>query len=155
MNLRKNFRYSLIQTYYLTIRALKSDLSDTLVKDIMTRVLISVDPSTTVYQIAKMMEEGRLGAIIVKEDNLPKGIITDRDFAIKIAVNKYPLDTPVHKVASYPLQTINSNESVLVAADLMSTKKIRKLVVIDDGKVVGIITSTDIVNQLAKMKNTI
>jgi len=155
MNLRKNFRYSLIQTYYLTIRALKNDLSDTLVKDIMTRVLISVDPSTTVYQIAKMMEEGRLGAIIVKEDNLPKGIITDRDFAIKIAVNKYPLDTPVRKVASYPLQTINSNESVLVAADLMSTKKIRKLVVIDDGKVVGIITSTDIVNQLAKMKNTI
>jgi len=119
----------------------------------MTRVLISVDPLTTVYQIAKMMEEGRLGAIIVKEGNLPKGIITDRDFAIKIAVNKYPLDTPVHKVASYPLQTINSNESVLVAADLMSTKKIRKLVVVEDGKVVGIITSTDIVNQLAKMKH--
>ena len=134
---------------------MKSDLSDTLVKDIMMRALISVDPSTTVYQIAKMMEEGGLGAIIVKEDNLPKGIITDRDFAIKIAVNKYPLDTPVHKVASYPLQTINSNESVLVAADLMSTKKIRKLVVIDDGKVVGIITSTDIVNQLAKMKKSV
>ena len=132
---------------------MNSGLSNTLVKDIMTRALISVDSTTTVYQVAKMMQEGGLGAIIVKEDNLPKGIITDRDFAIKIAVNKYPLDTPVHKVASYPLQTINSNESILAAADLMSTKKIRKLVVVDDGKVVGIITSTDIVNQLAKMKN--
>jgi len=130
-----------------------SDLSDTLVKDIMTRALISVDASTTVYQVAKMMEQGGLGAIIVKKDNLPAGIITDRDFAIKIAVNKYPLDTPVHKVASYPLQTINSNESILVAADFMSTKKIRKLVVVEGGKVVGIITSTDLVNQLAKMKN--
>jgi len=120
----------------------------------MTRALISVNPSTTVYQIAKMMEQGGFGAIIVNDDNnIPKGIITDRDFAIKIAVNKSPLDTPVHKVASYPLQTITSNESILVAADLMSSKKIRKLVVADDGKVVGIITSTDIVNQLAKMKN--
>ena len=119
----------------------------------MTRALISVDASTTIYQVANMMERGGLGAIIVKRDNRPEGIITDRDFAIKIAVHKYPLDTPVHKVASYPLQTINSNESILVAADFMSTKKIRKLVVIEDDKVVGIITSTDLVNQLAKMKN--
>ena len=143
----------IIRTYNFTKEILKSDLSDTLVKDIMTRALISVDASTTVYQVAKMMEQGGLGAIIVKKDNLPAGIITDRDFAIKITVNKYPLDTPVDKVASYPLQTINSNESILVAADFMSTKKIRKLVVVEDGKVVGIITSTDLVNQLAKMKN--
>ena len=133
--------------------ALKSDLSDILVKDIMTRAVISVDASTTVYQVAKMMEQGGFGSIIVKKDNLPKGIITDRDFAIKIAVQKYPLDTPVHKVASYPLQTINSKEPILAAADFMSTKKIRKLVAVEDGEVVGIITSTDLVNQLAKMKN--
>ena len=98
------------------------------------------------------MEQGGLGAILVRKDDLIEGIITDRDFAIKIAVHKYSLDTPVHKVASYPLQTINSNESILVAADLMSTRKIRKLVAVDGGKVVGIITSTDLVNQLAKMK---
>ena len=133
--------------------SLKAAMSETLVKDTMTRALISVNPSTTVYQIAKMMEQGGFGAIIVKEDNVPKGMITDRDFAIKIAVHKYPVDTPVHKVASYPLETINSDESILVAADLMSRKKIRKLVVVDNGKVVGMITSTDIVNQLAKMKS--
>jgi len=132
---------------------LKSAISETLVKDTMTRALISVAPSTTVFQIAKLMERGELGAIIVKEDNLPKGMITDRDFAVKIAVHKYPVDTPVHKVASYPLQTINSDESILVAADLMARKKILKLVVVDGDKVVGMITPTDIVNQLAKMKN--
>ena len=113
-------------------------MSETLVKDTMTRALISVDPSTTVYQVAKMMEQGGFGAIIVKEDNVPKGMITDRDFAIKIAVHKYPVDTPVHKVASYPLETINLDESILVAADLMSRKKIRKLVVVDSDKVVEI-----------------
>jgi len=46
--------------------------------------------------------------------------------------------------------TINSNDSISAAADMMTTKKIRKLAVLEDGKVVGIITSTDLVNQLAK-----
>lgn len=131
---------------------MKGGLSDTLVKDVMSKALISADSSTTIYQIAKMMDMGGLGAIIVKKDGRPQGIITDRDFATKVAVNKYSLDTPVDKVASYPLQTINSNESILAAADLMAAKKIRKLVVLEDSKVVGIITSTDLVNQLAKMK---
>ncbi len=121
-----------------------------LVKDIMTKALISVDPATTVFQIAKMMEQGGIGAVLVKRDGVPAGIITDRDFAIKVAVNNYPIDTPVEKVASYPLVTINSNDSISAAADMMTTKKIRKLAVLEDGKVVGIITSTDLVNQLAK-----
>ena len=132
---------------------LEKSLSKILVRDIMSNSLISADPSTTVYQIAKLMEKGGVGAIIVKKDNIPAGIITDRDFAIKIASQKYPLDTPVHKVASYPLQTIHANESILVAADLMSSKKIRKLAVVENNKVVGIITSTNLVNQLAVKKD--
>jgi len=131
---------------------LEKSLSKILVRDIMSNSLISADPSTTIYQIAKLMEKGGVGAIIVKKDNIPAGIITDRDFAIKIASQKYPLDTPVHKVASYPLQTINASESILVAADIMSSKKIRKLAVVENEKVVGIVTSTNLVNQLAKSR---
>jgi len=125
-------------------------LSEILVKDIMTKALISVEPGTTVFQVAKMMEQGGIGAVLVKKDGTTSGIITDRDFAIKIATQKLPLETPVDKVTSYPLQTINSSETVLVAADQMSSKKIRKLAVVEDEKIVGIITSTDLVNQLAK-----
>ena len=87
-------------------------ISDIKVKDVMTRSLASAGPSTTLYEIAKMMEQGGFGAIIIEEDNLPRAIITDRDFAIKVAVNRFPLETPVHKIASHPLQTINSNESM-------------------------------------------
>ena len=128
-------------------------LSETLVKDIMNKSLVSADPSTTAFQIANLMEKGGIGAILVKKDNVPAGIITDRDFAIKVAVNKFPLDTPVHKVASFPLETISSDESILTAAEVMSTKKIRKLAVSENGQVKGIITSTDLVNHLAKNKN--
>ena len=128
----------------------EKSLSEILVKDIMTKALISVEPGTTVFQVAKMMEQGGIGAILVKKDGTTSGIITDRDFAIKIATQKLPLETPVDKVTSYPLQTINSSETILAAADQMSSKKIRKLAVVEDGKIVGIITSTDLVNQLAK-----
>ncbi len=125
-------------------------LSEILVKDIMTKALISVDPGTTVFQVAKMMEQGGIGAVLIKKDGTTSGIITDRDFAIKIATQKLPLETPVDKVTSYPLQTINSSETILITANQMSSKKIRKLAVVEDGNIVGIITSTDLVNQLAK-----
>jgi len=128
-------------------------LDETLVKDIMNKSLISADSTTTVFQIANLMAKGGIGAIIVKKDNIPAGIITDRDFAIKITVQKLPLDTPIDKVASYPLATINLNESILVAASMMSSKKLRKLAVVENEKVIGIITSTDLVNQLAMVKD--
>ncbi len=128
----------------------EKSLSEILVKDIMTKALISVDPETTVFQVAKMMEQGGIGAVFVKKDGTTSGIITDRDFAIKIATQKLGLETPVEKVASYPLETINSSESILVAAGQMSSKNLRKLAVVEDGKIIGIITSTDLVNQLAK-----
>jgi len=125
-------------------------LSETLVKDIMTKAIISVDPSTTVFQVAKMMEQGGIGAILVKKDGTTSGIITDRDYAIKIAVDKLSMDTHVEKVASFPLVTVSKNDSIIAAASLMSSKKIRKLAVVEDGNVIGIITSTDLVTQLAK-----
>jgi len=126
--------------------------SETMVKEIMTKALISVDPVTTLYQISKMMEQGGMGSILVKKDGIPSGIITDRDFAIKIAAHGVSMDSPVEKIASFPLITINSTDSILDASKIMSDKKIRKLGVIEEGKVVGIITSTDIVNQLSSRK---
>ena len=128
--------------------SLGKTLEETRVRDIMSKKLISADPSTTLFQIAKMMEQG-VGAILVKKDSIPAGIITDRDFAIKIAANRYSLDTTVDKVASYPLKTIKPDETVLYATKLMSSLKIRKLAVIENGKIIGIVTSTDVVNLIS------
>ena len=136
-------------TYQNTLEQM---FSETLVKDVMTRALISVDPITTLNQISKMMEQGGMGSILVKKDGVPSGIITDRDFAIRIAAHGVSLDTPVEKITSSPLITIDSNDSILDAAKTMSDKKIRKLGVTDAGKVVGIITSTDLVNKIALKK---
>ena len=124
--------------------------SSIIVKDIMTKTLISVNPTTTALQIAKMMEQGGIGAVLVKENENLVGIVTDRDFATKIAANNLPFDTPVEKIMSSPLITINHNELISAAADMMTSKKIRKLAVSDNGNIIGLITSTDLVNQLAK-----
>jgi signal-transduction protein with cAMP-binding, CBS, and nucleotidyltransferase domain len=132
-------------TYQDTLEKL---FSETKVKDVMTKALIAVDPITSLLQISKMMEQGGMGSILVKKDGVPSGIITDRDFAIKIAAHGVSMNTPVEKMASFPLQTINSTDSILDAAKVMADKKIRKLAVVEEGKVVGIITSTDLINQL-------
>ena len=129
--------------------SLKKLLSETKIKDVMTKALTSVDPATSLSQVSKIMEQGGMGSILVKKDGVPSGIITDRDFAIKIAAYGVSMNTPVEKIATFPLETINSNDSILNAAKVMSEKKIRKLAVVEEEKVVGIITSTDLVNQLA------
>ena len=122
-----------------------------LVKDVMTKSVISVDSTTTAYDAAKKMEDAEIGSIVVIENGLPVGIITDRDFAIKITAHAYPIDTPIRRVMSTPLISIDPDSELRIVDDLMSSRKIRKLPVIDDDKVVGIITATNLVNHMAKI----
>ena len=121
-----------------------------LVEDVMTKAIISVTNETTVFQVAKMMEQGGIGAVLVKKNGHLSGIITDRDYATKIVAHNLPSDTPVEQIMSSPLITINFNESISAAAERMTSKKIRKLAVTDNGNIIGLITSTDLVTQLSK-----
>ena len=127
-----------------------SNSTSTAVKDIMKKNLIFVNPTTTAFQIAKMMEQGGISAIFVKEKETFVGIVTDRDFATKIAVNNLPFDTPAEKIMTSPLITINQNEPISAAAELMTNKKIRKLAVLDNDEIVGILRSIDLVKYLSK-----
>ena len=121
----------------------------TWVKQIMNNSVVSVDSSVTATDAAKMMEDTDVGAIVVLDNNMPVGIVTDRDFAIKVAAHSYPVDTPVRRIMSSPLISIDPDSDLWVASDLMSTRNVRKLPVIDDDKVVGIITSSDLVKHIA------
>lgn len=125
------------------------ELKKTTVKDIMTKSVVSVDASATVNEAAKIMEDTKVGAIVVMENNSPIGIVTDRDFAIKVAAHAYPITTPIKKIMSSPLISISPEESIWMVADLMFTRGVRKIPIIDDDKIIGIVTATDIVNQLA------
>lgn len=119
------------------------------VKQIMNNLVVSVDSSITATNAAKMMEDTGVGAVVVSENNMPVGIITDRDFAVKIVAHSYPIDTPVKRIMSSPLISIDPNSDLWEASDLMSTRNVRKLPVINDDKVIGIITSSDLVRHIA------
>ena len=121
----------------------------TWVKQIMNHFVVSVDSSVTATDAAKMMEDTGVGSIVVLDNNLPVGIVTDRDFAIKIAAHSYPIDTPVRRIMSSPLISIDPNSDLWVASDLMSTRNVKKLPVIDDDKVVGMLSSSDLVKHIA------
>ena len=125
------------------------DATKITVRDVMTKSVIAVDSSITVNDAAKLMEDAKVGAVIVMENNTAIGIVTDRDFAVKIVAHAYQITTPVKQIMSTPLLAISPDESVWMVADLMYTRGIRKLPVIEDDKVIGIITATDLVNQLA------
>jgi len=117
-----------------------------LVNQIMKNSILTIDSSVPAYEAAKMMEELDVGSLVVAENNVPVGIITDKDFAIKIAAHSYPRDTPVRRIMSSPIISIGSFDTLLAAAELMSSKKIRKLPVIQDEQLVGIITATDLID---------
>lgn len=127
---------------------LESIQHKTKVSEIMNKNIVSVDESVFSLDAAKMMEDSNARSLIILENGYPIGIVTDRDFAIKITAHSYPVDTPVRRIMSSPLISIDSNSDLWTASDLMSLRKIRTLPVIDNDKVVGIITVTDLMNYL-------
>lgn len=116
------------------------------VKDFMTKAIISIDASTGANVAAKMMEKAGVGSVIVTENNKPIGIVTERDFAVRVVAYAYPTHTKITQIMSSPIIHVTPNESILEVADLMATKKIRKIPVLENDDVIGIITATDMLH---------
>ena len=126
-----------------------SDAKTKTIGDVMTKSVISVDATITINEAAKMMEDAKVGAVIVMENNTPVGIVTDRDFSVKVAAHAYQITDPVKQIMSSPVFAVDPKDSVRVAADVMHERKVRKLPVLEGKEVVGMITSTDLVNLLS------
>lgn len=120
-------------------------MASTFVKEIMKRDVITIDESTSIQDAAQMMTNSNVGCIIVTSKDNPVGIITERDFVTKIAAEGLPLFTEVSQVMSLPLTTISPDDTVWEAAEIMRGKGIHKLPVQDVNKIVGIVTTTDLV----------
>jgi CBS domain-containing protein len=119
-------------------------MGHTFVKDIMKSAVISIDSSLTVIDAAKMMEDAGVGCVVVMENGVAVGILTERDFVRKIAAHEKSLSTPVKEVMSSPLIVINPDETVWELAELMKQRRIHKVPVVNEGRLVGIATSTDL-----------
>ena len=114
------------------------------IKDVMSPTIVSLESTATASDAAKIMETRNAEVVVVVEDKKLVGIITDRDFTIKIGSHAYPIDTPINRLMSYPLVSIDENAEIANAKKLMEENKIKRLPVIDDDKLLGIVTMTDI-----------
>jgi CBS domain-containing protein len=125
--------------------------STTSVENIMTRDVISLDISKTAADAAELMSKKRVGSIIVtKNHGRPFGIVTERDLVRRIGKKDiYFRDILLEHFASRPLITSESRATVEEAARTMSKHKIRKLPIVYEGRVVGILTTTDLATFLS------
>ena len=120
-------------------------MASTFVKDIMKKNVITIDESMWVQKAAEMMTNANIGCVIVTKKDNPVGIITERDFVTRIAAEGRPLFTEVSELMSIPLTTVSPDDTVWNAAEIMRRKGIHKLPVQEGNEIVGIITTTDVV----------
>ena len=115
------------------------------VKDLMTQNIISILPETSVVEATRIMSTRDISSILIKTGDDYIGIFTDRDVMRKVVASGLdPNDTVVRKIMSSPLITISEDAGIQEAAEKMRDRKIRRLVVINEGAVVGIISESDI-----------
>lgn len=121
------------------------------------RNVFSVASSTTVYEALKIMGEKNIGAILIMDNNELKGILSERDYARKIVLkDKSSKETFVHEIMESKVFTVIPSDNLEACMELMSTKRIRHLPVLEDTIVVGIISISDVVKAIIDVqKDTI
>jgi CBS domain-containing protein len=119
------------------------------VRDIMTRGVVSIEHDKTALEAARLMTERGISSLIIVKDGNPIGIATERDFVKKICAKELPVSQiKVGDIMSKIRTFADPDTSIEVAVQRMVNHKIRRLPIMENGKVVGIITVTDLAKHL-------
>jgi signal-transduction protein with cAMP-binding, CBS, and nucleotidyltransferase domain len=111
----------------------------------MKKKMISIDETKTIKEAASLMNEAKIGSIIITKDDIPVGILTERDFVTKIAVEEIPLSVSLSQVMIKPLLVVAPNQTVWEAAEIMKNMQVHRLAVQEGSKIIGMVTTTDLV----------
>jgi CBS domain-containing protein len=122
----------------------------------MVTSLITIDASASVKQAAELMDKHDIGCLIVINYGNPVGIVTERDMMRRVLLHKAePSKTEVGNIMSAPLITAQPQTDIRDAVRLMNERRIKKLPVIDSGKLVGLVSLTDIMRSLAYFEHVV
>ena len=117
---------------------------------LMTQPVLRIDEASTAQQAAEVMGRERVGALLVTRRGEDVGIITERDIISKIIATKGRLDeTPVTAVMSKPLVTVDRDTVGEDAIRTMVENDVRRLPVTDEGRIVGMFTTSDVTKLVA------
>lgn len=115
------------------------------ISEIMTTEIETAEMDTTIEEIASMMRDANVGAIPVVDEEELAGIITDRDIVTRcIAEGMDPAETTVEDVLTESIHTVSPDDDVRQAQRIMSEHQIRRLPVVEDGRLVGMLSIGDI-----------
>lgn len=108
-----------------------------------------VSPENTVENACKIMSNKNVGSVIVGTEDKPQGVFTERDVIFKVVANG--IDPKTAKVREYmttPLITLNADSTINDAQKIFNEKKIRRLPVIEDGIIVGVVSARSVLNNI-------
>ena len=116
------------------------------IKDCMCGEVCCVKPETKVYEIAKLMNENHIGCVpVCDQNNCIVGVITDRDIILRsVACDKDVKNTPASEIMTCNVCTCTQNDDINEAERKMAKNQIRRIPVVDNNKVIGILTLGDL-----------
>ena len=117
-------------------------------KDIMASHVVTVDKQTTIYDAAAKMDAHDVGSVLVVENNIPIGIVTETDFTRKVVAQATDLRKPIQSIMSKPLHSCLPEADIMQVAHALRSNHIKKLPVISGGKLYGVVTQTDVVRHI-------
>ncbi len=117
------------------------------VHDVMTAQPVTVGADTTVRQAAEIMREADIGDVVVMAGDEIRGIVTDRDLVVRAIADGHDSDTPVAEVLTANPVTLAPEDAIESAMETMSAHAIRRLPVVSDGRLVGIVTLADLAGE--------
>lgn len=121
------------------------------VSEFMSRNLTILDSETSVTEACKLMGEKHIGSVLISQKGVTHSIFTERDlFSRVLALGRDLRSTKVGTCASSPLMTVSPAADVKEAAHIMAEMKVRRLVVVQDGRPVGIFTSADLAKAVGR-----
>ena len=123
------------------------------VKDIMTKKVVTSTEDENLANIAKKMAKHQVSCIIIVKNKKPVGIITERDFSKKVVAKDLNCKkTKAKQVMSKPVQTIKPDMNIYFTNQIMKKKKFRRFPVAKDGKLIGVITQSDLIRYFTQQR---
>jgi CBS domain-containing protein len=114
-------------------------------RDVMTRNPVTVDPSATIQDAARIMRDQDTGVVPVVENGRPIGVVTDRDIVVRaVAEGGEGMRRSVREIASSDLVTVAPDMSTKDAADLMAERQVRRVLVCENDRLVGVASIGDL-----------
>ncbi len=113
-------------------------------KEIMQKRVVTLSPDATVREAAKKMKDYRVGYLMVTNGESLKGCITDRDLVLWLAGGKNPDEVRIESIMQSNVVTAEPETDVYEASKIMARKKIRRLPIVEDGKLRGLVSISDI-----------